>query len=147
MEWRNFIRSPRVTGDKVRQEIVNGPKDMGENSSDSGGVEQTDEDKARNKIGKTVRSRENRGSKDGEGTIDRIRSIVDSQAKKKLRMDHGTCVCGFAAEERKRLKIVKEVSNGDVHIVGMQESWEKNGGDRMQSWRVRMDREKEKGAG
>ena len=31
-------RSPRVNGDKVGQEIVNGPKDMGENS---GGVEQT----------------------------------------------------------------------------------------------------------
>ena len=30
-------RSPRVNGDKVGQEIVNGPKDMGENS---GGVEQ-----------------------------------------------------------------------------------------------------------
>ena len=50
-------------------------------------------------------------------------------------------MCGFAAEERKRLEIVEQVSNRDLDIVGIQESWEKEGGgNRMQSWRVRMDR-------
>ena len=44
-------RSPLVNGDKGRQEIVKGPKDMGENS---GGAEQTDIYKARNRSGKTL---------------------------------------------------------------------------------------------
>ena len=59
--------------------MVNGPKDTGENSGD---VEQTDKDKARNRSGTTVHSRDNRSSKDGEGTMDKSRA--NSQAKKKL---------------------------------------------------------------
>ena len=95
---------------------------MGENS---GGVEQTGKDKAGNRGGKTVHSRENRSSKDGEGTIDKSR--VDSQAKKKLIIGSWN-VCGFAAEERKRLGTVEQVCNRDLDIVGIQESWEKDGG-------------------
>ena len=43
---------------------------VGENN---GGVEQAANDKARNRSGKTVHSRENRSRKDGEGTIDNSR--------------------------------------------------------------------------
>ena len=35
---------------------------------------------------------------------------------------------GFAAEELKRLEIVKQVSNRDLDIVAIQESWENEGG-------------------
>lgn len=76
------IRSPKVTGDKERQEVVNGSKEIGENS---GGVEQTDRDKAGHRSGNTVHV-----------TVEIIeviktlkerqtKSRVDSQGKKKLR--------------------------------------------------------------
>ncbi|MEP1953908.1 MAG: hypothetical protein ABJJ26_03130, partial [Algoriphagus sp.] len=38
-------------------------------------------------------------------------------------------VCGFATEERKRIEITEQVSISDVDIVGIQESWEKEGGE------------------
>ena len=95
---------------------------MGEND---GGVEPTDKDQARNRSGKTVHSRENRNNKDGEGTIDK--SGVDSQAKRKQILGSWN-VCGFAAEERKRLEIVEQVSNRDLNIVGIQELWKKERG-------------------
>ena len=34
-------------------------------------------------------------------------------------------MCGFAAEERESLEIVEQVSDRDLDIVGIQESWEK----------------------
>ena len=44
------------------------------------------------------------------------------------------------------LDIVGLVSQRDLDIVRLQESQEKGGGGgRMQSWRIRMDREKEEG--
>ena len=53
-------------------------------------------------------------------------------------------VCVFATEERKRLENVEQASTRDLGMVGIQASWEKRGrGDRMQSWKVHMDREKE----
>ena len=116
-------RSPKVNGDKGSQEIANGPKDMGENN---GGVEQTDKDKARNRSRNTVHSRENRKVVSTEKEqIDRSR--LDSQAKNKLRTGSRK-VSGFAAEEHKRLEIVEQVSNRDLDIVGIQESWGKEGG-------------------
>ena len=75
------------------------------------------------------------------------KSSVDSQSNKKLRIGSWN-VCGFAAEERKRLEIVEQVRSRDLDTVRIQEFLgERGGGDMMQSWRVRMDREKEKGAG
>ena len=38
-------------------------------------------------------------------------------------------VCEFATEERKRLEIAEQVSKRDLDIVGIQESWEKEGGE------------------
>ena len=59
-----------------------------------------------NRRGKTVNSRENRSSKDIEGTIDESR--VHSLAKKKLRIGLWN-VCGFATEERRRPEIAEQV--------------------------------------
>ena len=47
---------------------------------------------------------------------------------KKLRVGSWNA-CGFATEERKRLGIVEHVSKRDLDIVGIQESWEKEGGE------------------
>ena len=37
-------------------------------------------------------------------------------------------ICGFATEERKRLEIDEQVGKRDLDMVGVQESWEKEGG-------------------
>ena len=72
---------------------------------------------------------------------------MDSETKKKVRI-RSWGVAGFATEERKRLETAEQVSKRDRHIVGLHESLEKEGGGgRIQSWRVRMDREKEERTG
>ena len=38
-------------------------------------------------------------------------------------------VCGFATDERKRLEIAEQAAEKDLDIVGVQESWEKDGGE------------------
>ena len=101
---------------------MKGPQDMRENS---GGWNKQTRDRARNRRGKTVHSRDNRNSDEVEGTLDKSR--VHSQAKKKLRTESWNA-CGFAAEERRRLEVVEQVSNRDLDVVGIQESWEKEGG-------------------
>ena len=132
-------RSSRVNEGKGRQETASGPKGMGEKHR---GVEQ--EDKNRNGNGKNAQRRDDRNTRsdNGEGTG---KTRADSETKKRLRIGSWN-VCGFATEERKRIEIVEQVSKRDLDIVGIQESWEKEGGgDRMQSWRVRMDREEQEG--
>ena len=66
---------------------------------------------------------------------------------KKLRVGSWNA-CGFATEERKRLELAEQVSKRDLDVVGIEDSWEKEGGrSGMQSWKVRMDRNKEEGTG
>ena len=36
-------------------------------------------------------------------------------------------VCGFATDKRKRLKIIGHVRNHNLDIVGIQDSWDKDG--------------------
>ena len=36
-------------------------------------------------------------------------------------------VCGFATDERKSIKVAEKVRECDLDIVGIQESWEKEG--------------------
>lgn len=34
-------------------------------------------------------------------------------------------ICGFATDDRKRKEIIKQVSEHDIDVLGIQESWEK----------------------
>ena len=117
----NLRRSPRVNGGKGRMETVSSPNVMGDKSS---GLQQTNKDKAGNR--RKTQTRDNRSSNDGEGTIDKSR--VDRDTKKKMRIGSWN-VCGFATDQRKRLEIAEQVSKRDLDIVGIQESWEKEGGE------------------
>ena len=108
-----------VNGGKARQETVSGPKGTGGGAS---GVEQADKDKTGNGNGKKGTRRENRSSNDGERTTDKRR--VDNESKKKLKIGSWS-VRGFATQDRKRLDIVEQVSEHDLDIVGIQESWVK----------------------
>ena len=53
---------------------------------------------------------------------------MDSETKKVLRIGSWN-VCGFATEERKRLEIDEQGSKRNLDIVGIQQSWEKEGGE------------------
>ena len=117
----NLRRSPRVNGGKGRMETVSSPNVMGDKNS---GLQQTNKDKAGNR--RKTQTRDNRSSNDGEGTIDKSR--VDRETKKKMRIGSWN-VCGFATDQRKRLEIAEQVSKRDLDIVGIQESWEKEGGE------------------
>ena len=72
---------------------------------------------------------------------------MHSRAKNKLRIGSWN-VCGFAAQERKRLEIVEQVSNRDLDKYSGNSTvmGGRGGGGRMQSCRVRMGRAKEKGS-
>ena len=64
---------------------------------------------------------------------------LDSETEKKLRIRSWN-VCGFATGERKKPEILEQVSKRDLDIVRIRVMGERGGGNRAQSWRVRMDR-------
>ena len=68
----------------------------------------------------------NRSEKEGKKTTDK--NIARNESKGKLRIGSWN-VCGFATDERKRIEVAENVREQDLDIVGIQESWEKEGAE------------------
>ena len=92
------------------------------------------------------RNNKNTRSNNGEGTTDNNRRGSETKKQRAGSWD----VRGLATEERKMIEIAGQVKQARP-TVDIQ-SWEftsrgrkRGGGDRMRSWRLRMDREKEEG--
>ena len=117
-----MVPRTRMNEGERRQETASGSKGMAEKNR---GEEQAD--KIRNGNGKNGQRKDNRNtrSNNGEGATENNRA--DGETKKRLRRLSWN-VCRFATEERKR-KNSEQVSKRDLEIVGIQESWEKGGGE------------------
>ena len=123
---------------KGNQETESVSKGMG---SKHRGAEQAD--KTGNGNGKKAQRKNNRNSRSdiGEGTADKNR--VDSGTKKRLIIGimERMWICHGRAQKDGNCRTRER----DLDIVGIQESWEKEGGDWVRSWRVRRERGKRKG--
>ena len=104
-------RSPRLAENKGGQEARKGQKGKQAKVGEGGGS-----DRIRQK-GRQMRDRRN-PERNGK---------VESRSKK-IRIGSWN-VCGFATDERKRLEIAEQAAEKDLDIVGVQESWEKDGGE------------------
>ena len=115
-------RNPRLNEGKGREETVSESKEMGDKHRGAG---QTD--KTRNGNVKNAHRRDdlNTRSDNGEGTTGKTRA--DSETKNRLIVGSWN-VCGFATEERKGIEIAEQPSKRDLDIVGIQKSWDKEGG-------------------
>ena len=112
-------RSARVNGGGEGQKRVSNGKGKGREPS---GPKQLDKDHTGN--GWTIQVRESESKDDGGRTVDQ--RGVESGSGRKLRIGSWN-VCGFATDERKRMEIVGQVRRHDLDVVGIQESWEKDG--------------------
>ena len=89
-------------------------------------------DKDHTGSGWTIQARES-GSKNDEGrTVDQ--RGVENGSERKLRIGSWN-VCGFSTDERKRMEIVGQVRSHDLDVVGILESWEKDGAEVGSKWK------------
>jgi len=101
--------------------IANGIANLRRSLRVNGGNEKQEQVSARKR-----KEKGNRSEKDGKKTTDK--NIARNESKRKLRIGSWN-VCGFATDERKRIEVAENVREQDLDIVGIQESWEKEGAE------------------